>query len=78
MTEFEQKLTAYHEVGHAIVGKMTQHSDPVHKISIVSRGSAGGVTWFLPDKDRTYITKAKMIDELAVFFGGRAAEEIFF
>jgi cell division protease FtsH len=57
---------------------MTKHSDPVHKISIVSRGSAGGVTWFLPDKDRTYITKAKMIDELAVFFGGRAAEEIFF
>lgn len=78
MTDFEQKLTAYHEVGHAIVGKMTKHSDPVHKISIVSRGSAGGVTWFLPDKDRTYITKAKMIDELAVFFGGRAAEEIFF
>lgn len=78
MTEFEQKLTAYHEVGHAIVGKMTQHSDPVHKISIISRGSAGGVTWFLPEKDRTYITKAKMIDELAVYFGGRAAEEIFF
>ena len=78
MTEFEQKLTAYHEVGHAMVGKMTKHSDPVHKISIISRGSAGGVTWFLPEKDRTYITKAKMLDELAVFFGGRAAEEIFF
>jgi cell division protease FtsH len=78
MTEFEQKLTAYHEVGHALVGKMTKHSDPVHKISIISRGSAGGVTWFLPEKDRTYITKAKMLDELAVFFGGRAAEEIFF
>lgn len=78
MTEFEQKLTAYHEVGHAIVGKMTKHSDPVHKISIISRGPAGGVTWFLPDKDRTYVTKAKMMDELAVYFGGRAAEEIFF
>ncbi len=78
MTEFEQKLTAYHEVGHALVGKMTQHSDPVHKISIISRGSAGGVTWFLPEKDRTYVTKAKMLDELAVYFGGRAAEEIFF
>lgn len=78
MTEFEQKLTAYHEVGHALVGKLTQHSDPVHKISIISRGSAGGVTWFLPEKDRTYVTKAKMLDELAVFFGGRAAEEIFF
>lgn len=78
MTEFEQKLTAYHEVGHALVGKMTKHADPVHKISIISRGSAGGVTWFLPDKDKTYVTKAKMLDELAVFFGGRAAEEIFF
>lgn len=78
MTDFEKKLTAYHEVGHAIVGKMTAHSDPVHKISIISRGSAGGVTWFLPDKDRTYITKAKMIDELAVYFWGRAAEELFF
>lgn len=78
MTEFEQKLTAYHEVGHAIVGKMTKHSDPVHKISIISRGSAGGVTWFLPEKDRTYITKAKMLDELTVYFAGRAAEEIFF
>lgn len=78
MTEFEQKLTAYHEVWHAIVGKMTKHSDPVHKISIISRGSAGGVTWFLPEKDTTYVTKAKMLDELAVFFGGRAAEEIFF
>lgn len=78
MTEFEQKLTAYHEVGHALVGKMTKHSDPVHKISVISRGSAGGVTWFLPEKDRTYVTKAKMLDELAVYFGGRAAEEVFF
>ena len=78
MTEFEQKLTAYHEVGHALVGKMTKHSDPVHKISIISRGSAGGVTWFLPEKDRTYVTKAKMLDELTVYFAGRAAEEIFF
>ncbi len=78
MTPFEQKLTAYHEVGHAIAGKMTKHSDPVHKISIISRGSAGGVTWFLPEKDRTYITKAKMLDELVVYLAGRAAEEIFF
>lgn len=78
MTEFEQKLTAYHEVGHALVGKMTKHSDPVHKISIISRWSAGGVTWFLPEKDRTYVTKAKMLDELTVYFAGRAAEEIFF
>lgn len=78
MTDFEQKLTAYHEVGHALVGKMTKHSDPVHKISIISRGSAGGVTWFLPEQDRTYVTKAKMLDELTVYFGGRASEEIFF
>lgn len=78
MSEFEKKITAYHEVGHALVGIMTKHADPVHKISIVSRGSAGWVTWFLPEKDKIYVTKAKLLDELTVFFAGRAAEEIFF
>lgn len=78
MTELEKKITAYHEVGHAIVGKMTPFTDPVHKVSIIPRGSAGGVTWFLPEKDRTYITKAKYLDELATLYGGRVAEEIFF
>ncbi len=78
MTELEKKITAYHEVGHAIVGKMTPFTDPVHKVSIIPRGSAGGVTWFLPEKDRTYITKARYLDELATLYGGRVAEEVFF
>ncbi len=78
MTELEKKITAYHEVGHAIVGKMLPNVDPVHKISIIPRGSAGGVTWFLPEKDRTYVSKAKYLDELARNYGGRAAEEVFF
>lgn len=78
MTEHEKKLTAIHEVGHAIVGKMLPHTDPVHKISILPRGGAGGVTWFLPEKDRTYTSKAKYLDELATLYGGRVAEEVFF
>lgn len=78
MTELEKKITAYHEVGHALIGKMTPFTDPVHKVSIIPRGSAGGVTWFLPEKDRTYITKAKYLDELATLYGGRVAEEVFF
>jgi cell division protease FtsH len=77
MTEQDKHLTAYHEVGHAIVAKMLPNPDPVHKISIIPRGSAGGVTWMLPDKDRSYTSKAWFLDELAVFYGGRAAEEIF-
>ena len=78
MTEHEKYLTAVHEVGHAIVGKMLAHTDPVHKISILPRGGAGGVTWFLPEKDRTYTSKAKYLDELACLYGGRVAEEVFF
>lgn len=78
MTDFEVKLTAYHEVGHALVAKMTKHADPVHKISIISRGSAGGVTWYLPEKDTSYTTRAQMLDKLMTLYGGRASEEIFF
>lgn len=78
MTEYEKRLTAIHEVGHALVGKMLAHTDPVHKISILPRGGAGGVTWFLPEKDRTYTSKAKYLDELATLYGGRVAEEVFF
>lgn len=78
MTEYEKRLTAIHEIGHAIVGKMLAHTDPVHKISILPRGGAGGVTWFLPEKDRTYTSKAKYLDELATLYGGRVAEEVFF
>ena len=78
MTDYEKKLTAYHEVGHALVWKMLPHTDPVHKISILPRGGAGGVTWFLPEKDKTYTSKAKYLDELATLYGWRVAEEVFF
>lgn len=78
MTELEKKITAYHEVGHAIVGKMLPYTDPVHKVSILSRGRALGVTWFLPEKDTILVSKAKYLDELATLYGGRVAEEVFF
>ncbi|MDD2907291.1 MAG: ATP-dependent zinc metalloprotease FtsH [Candidatus Gracilibacteria bacterium] len=78
MNAFEKELTAYHEVGHAIVGKLLPNTDPVHKVSIISRGGALGVTWFLPERDALLVSKDKYIDELATLYGGRAAEEIFY
>ncbi len=78
MNEKEKSITAYHEVGHALVGKMLPNTDPVHKVSIISRWWALWVTWFLPERDELLTTKAKYLDELATLFWGRAAEEIFF
>lgn len=78
LTPHEKEITAYHEMGHAIVGHLCAHSDPLHKISIVSRGSALGVTWFLPQEDRYTTSKSKFIDEMCGLLGGRAAEEIIF
>ena len=78
MNDHEKELTAYHEVGHALVGKLLPNTDPVHKISIVSRWWALGVTWFLPERDALLVSKAKYLDELATLFGGRAAEEIIY
>ena len=78
MNENEKKITAYHEVWHALVWKLLPNTDPVHKVSIISRWWALWVTWFLPERDELLISKAKYIDELATLFWGRAAEEIFF
>lgn len=78
MNDEEKAITAYHEVGHALVGKLLPNTDPVHKISIVSRGWALWVTWFLPERDTLLTKKSKYLDELATLYGGRAAEEIFF
>ena len=78
MNDNEREITAYHEVGHALVGKLLPNTDPVHKVSIVSRGGALWVTWFLPERDTLLVSKAKYIDELATLYGWRAAEEIFF
>lgn len=76
MTEAERITIAYHESGHALVGHILEHSDPVHKISIVSRGQALGYTLQLPQEDHFLKTKNEMLDELAVFLGGRVAEEL--
>ena len=76
MTDAERTTIAYHESGHALVGHVLEHSDPVHKISIVSRGQALGYTLQLPTEDHFLKTKNEMLDELAVFLGGRTAEEL--
>lgn len=76
MTEAERTTIAYHESGHALVGHILEHSDPVHKISIVSRGQALGYTLQLPQEDHFLKTKNEMLDELAVFLGGRVVEEL--
>ena len=76
MTELERRTIAFHESGHALVGHVLEHSDPVHKISIVSRGRALGYTLQLPTEDHFLKTKNEMLDELAVFLGGRVAEEL--
>lgn len=78
MSEQEKKITAYHEVWHALVGKLLPNTDPVHKVSIISRWWALWVTWFLPERDRLLITKAKYKDELSTLYWWRVAEEIFF
>jgi cell division protease FtsH len=77
MTEKEKRTIAYHEAGHALVGHVLEHSDPVHKISIISRGQALGYTLSLPSEDRFLSSRNEMFDDLAVFLGGRVAEEIF-
>jgi cell division protease FtsH len=78
MSEKERLVTAYHELGHAIVGHVLPHTDPVHKISIISRGQALGYTISLPTEDKFLTTRAELTDTMAMTLGGRAAEEIIF
>jgi cell division protease FtsH len=78
LTEDERRLTAYHEAGHAVVAMKTPGSDPVHKVTIIPRGRALGLTASLPETDRHNYTRDWLIGSLAMFFGGRAAEEIIF
>ena len=78
MSEKERLITAYHEMGHAIVGHFLEHSDPVHKISVISRGQALGYTISMPQEDRFLTTRAELNDTMAMTLGGRAAEEIVF
>jgi len=77
-SEEERKITAYHEMGHALVGHYLEHTDEVHKISIISRGQALGYTISLPREDRYLTTKSALMDQLAAMLGGRAAEELVF
>jgi cell division protease FtsH len=78
MGEKERLITAYHEMGHAIVGHYLEHADPVHKVSVISRGQALGYTISLPQEDKFLTTKAELNDTMAMTLGGRAAEEIVF
>jgi cell division protease FtsH len=78
LSEEERKITAYHEMGHALVGHYLKHTDPVHKITIVSRGQALGLTISLPTEDRYLTTKSALMDQMASALGGRAAEELVF
>jgi cell division protease FtsH len=78
LSEKERKITAYHEMGHALVGHYLENTNPVHKITIVSRGQALGLTISLPTEDKYLTTKSTLMDELAMTLGGRAAEELVF
>lgn len=75
LTEKEKNITAYHEAGHALVAKILPNTDPVHKVSIVARGMAGGYTWSLPQEDQHLYSRSKFLDDLAMMLGGRVAEE---
>lgn len=76
ISDKERNLTAYHEGGHALVGMLLDNTDPVHKVTIIPRGRAGGYTLSLPTEDRYYATRSEMLDELKVLLGGRVAEAL--
>ena len=76
ITEKEKRITAYHEIGHALIHEVLDALDPVHSISIIPTGFAGGYTMPIPKEDRMYMTRTKMIDEIVSLLGGRAAEEL--
>lgn len=76
--EYERRLTAYHEAGHAVIAHVSSHADPVHRVSIVSRGMALGYTLTPPEKDKVQVTRSELLQDMTVMFGGRAAEELIF
>ena len=78
MSEKEKKLTAYHEAGHAIVGRLVPEHDPVYKVTIIPRGLALGVTMFLHEQDKYSISRKQLDSQMASLFGGRVAEELVF
>lgn len=76
ISPFEKKIVAYHEAGHALVGYMLPHTDPVHKVSIIPRGRAGGYTLMFPEEDRYYMTRSELLDRVSTLLGGRVAEKL--
>lgn len=78
LSKKEKEITAYHEAGHAVVGHMLPNTDPIHKISIIARGMAAGVTWSLPQEDKAFASKSELEENIAFSLGGRAAEKIIF
>jgi len=78
MSEEERRITAYHEAGHALVGFVLPNADPIHKVTIIPRGRAGGYTLSLPEEDRNYSRRSELVDRIAMLLGGRTAEEIIF
>lgn len=76
VSDHERRLTAYHEAGHAIIGRVLPNMDPVHQISIIPRGMAGGYTMHMPTEDRSYMSKSRMLDSMVALLGGRVAESL--
>ncbi|KGK89478.1 cell division protein FtsH [Desulfosporosinus sp. HMP52] len=76
ISPFERKLVSYHEAGHALLGELLTHTDPLHKVSIIPRGRAGGYTLLLPKEDRNYMTKSQLLDQVVMLLGGRVSEAI--
>ncbi|HBW13279.1 MAG TPA: cell division protein FtsH [Proteiniclasticum sp.] len=76
VSDHERRLTAYHEAGHAIIGRVLPNMDPVHQISIIPRGMAGGYTMHMPTEDRSYMSKSRMMDSMVALLGGRVAESL--
>ncbi len=74
----DRKLTAYHEAGHVLVGMLLRHADPIHRVSIIPRGQAGGYTLTLPKEDRCYFTRSEILDQIKTLLGGRVAEFLIF
>ncbi len=76
ISDKEKKLTAYHEAGHAVVARLSSNLDPVHLVTIIPRGGAGGFTWYLPEEDRHYSSKKEMVETIVRLLGGRVAESL--
>ncbi|OLN28161.1 ATP-dependent zinc metalloprotease FtsH [Desulfosporosinus metallidurans] len=76
ISPFERKLVSYHEAGHALLGELLTNTDPLHKVSIIPRGRAGGYTLLLPKEDRNYMTKSQLLDQVTMLLGGRVSEAV--